>query len=86
MSETNGSKPEVVIEDSATVEDMRTSVRAIEGLFHAFNVASFPLVTHDAVMMGMQFLKAVHEGIVKKLGPEEVAKMKAESASVKAVG
>lgn len=72
--------PEVVIDSEASVEDMAMSVRAIEGLFHSIDVASFPLRCYQDVMTGMQFLKAVHDGIVKKLGPEEVAKIRQSEA------
>lgn len=80
MNPGNAAVPEVVISPEASVEDMAMSVKAIEGLFHSINAASFPLKCYQDVMVGMQFLKAVHDGIVKKLGPEEVAKIRQAEA------
>ncbi len=70
-------EPDVVIQDGASIEDMKMSVKTIEGLFQAINAATFPLRWYGEAMTGMAFLKAIHDGIVKKLGPDEIAKMKA---------
>lgn len=72
--------PQVVIDEKANVEDMAQSVRVIEGLFHAINAASFPLKVYQDVMLGMQFLKAVHDGIINKLGPDEIARIRQSEA------
>lgn len=69
--------PEVIIKQGATTEDMAQSIRVIEGLFHAINAASFPLRSYEDVMRGMQFLKAVHDSVIKELGPDEVARIRA---------
>jgi hypothetical protein len=76
-------KPDVVIQDGATVADMRQSLQAIEGLFFAVNRATFPLNVYQHMMMGMGFLKSIHEGIIKKLGPEEVQKIKNEQQALR---
>lgn len=72
--------PEVKLADGSTVEDMTKAVRAIEGLFHAINAATFPLRCYDDTMMGMQFLKAVHDTLIKQLGPDEVERIRKAEA------
>lgn len=74
-------KPDdVVIEDGASLDDMKMSVKTIEGLFHAINNATFPLKWYTEAMTGMAFLKAIYDGIIKKLGPAEVEKIRQTEA------
>lgn len=80
MTNENNPKPDVVIEDGASLDDMKMSIKTIEGFFHAINAASFPLRWYTEAMTGMAFLKAIHDGLVKKLGPDEVSKIKASEA------
>ena len=73
-------KSDVVIEDGASLDDMKMSIKTIEGFFHAINAATFPLRWYTEAMTGMAFLKAIHDGLIKKLGPDEVTKIKASEA------
>lgn len=73
-------QPEVKIEEGASIDDMKMSIKTIEGFFHAINAATFPLRWYAEAMTGMAFLKAIHDGLVNKLGPDEVAKIKASEA------
>lgn len=72
------SNPDVKIADGTSIEDCKTSIKVIEGLFHAVNRASFPLVCYGDVMNGMTFLKAIHNSLISQIGPDEVAKIRAE--------
>lgn len=74
------SPPEVVIQPGTSIEDAKVSIRVIEGLFHAINKATFPLMVYTEAMNGMTFLKAVHDSLIKQIGPEEVAKIRAQEA------
>ncbi len=74
---TTNPEPDVRIEDDATLDDMKMSIKTIEGFFRAINAGTFPLRWYPEAMTGMAFLKAIHDGLLKKLGPDEVAKIKA---------
>lgn len=74
--ESQSPSPEIKIKNGSSIEDMKQSIRVIEGLFHAINGGTFPLKWCSAAMQGMQFLNAVHASLIKELGPEEVAKIK----------
>lgn len=71
-----------VLPDEKSIENIKTSVQLIEGLFHAVNAGSFPLKWHDAAMKGMNFLNQMHSGLVFQLPKEEIEKMKAENGVV----
>ena len=73
-------QPDVKIKEGSSKEDMAQSIRAIEGLFHAINDASFKLAHYQSVMMGMSFLNAVHASLLKELGPEEVERIRKSEA------
>ena len=47
------------------------SIKAIQGLFHAVNAASFPIRYHDAVLIGMTLLQEINNKLVASV-PQEI--------------
>lgn len=70
--------PDVKIADGTSIDDMKTSIRVIEGMLHACNGVGVPIKWHTDFMNGMIFLKSVHDSLMAKLGPEEIEKIRAQ--------
>ena len=64
--------------EQQSLENTKTAIRTVEGLFAAINEASFPLKWHSAALNGMQFIQQLHAQLVSALPKEELEKIKAE--------
>lgn len=76
----NGKVIEPTEEDNK-LASIKSSIKAIEGLFHAINDSGIPMKWHDAVMAGMQFLGELHAKLLAELPPAEVEKIRKEQGT-----
>lgn len=67
-------------ENENSLENIKNTVKIIEVFFHAMNSVGVPLGYYKAIMGGMDMLNKMHTQLVAQIPPEEIAKMKAESA------
>jgi len=65
--------------EQQSLENMKESIKIIEGMFYGLEGIPIPLKLHDPVMNGLNFLSKIHANLLAQIGPEEVQKMKDES-------
>lgn len=64
--------------EQKSIDQIKESIRVVEGFFQACNFASFPLQWHNAAMAGMTFMNQMHSTLIASLTPEQLAEFKAD--------
>lgn len=70
-------------DEQKKLESIKSSIKAIEGLFHALNDSGIPMKWHDAVLAGMQFIGELHAKLISELPKDEIEKIKKEQEPIK---
>lgn len=78
-----GIPPELTPEQQS-IENIKKSIRIIEGVFHAINQpgVTFPLRVSEQMLEGMSFLNQMHTQLIQQLPAEELEKMRNQHKSV----
>lgn len=65
-------------EQEKSLDNVKNTVKLIEGVFHAINAASFPLRFNDIMLQGMSFLDKMHTELINQIPKDEIEKIKLE--------